>query len=245
MEYMEISGRTVEDAIQLALEQLNIGREEAEIIVIKEGKPGILGRGAEEAKIRVRPLVSISNKESNMAEVAKGVLEVLLNGMGISATVVHGASSFAEGEEGAEAPITLDIEGEDLGILIGTDYFPGIKGIGPKKALTLIRKYHTIEKIAFHEKDKYDFAQLSMELLHKIRRVFLFPDVNEHINELYWNMPNSSKVMTLLCKDHHLNEDRVHDNLGKLISNFNSCRAYFTHLEAKPRSIQITLDKLI
>ena len=133
----------------------------------------------------------------------------------------------------------------DLGILMGTDYFPGIKGIGPKKALTLIRKYHTIEKIAFHEKDKYDFAQLSMELLHKIRRVFLFPDVNEHINELYWNMPNSSKVMTLLCKDHHLNEDRVHDNLGKLISNFNSCRAYFTHLEAKPRSIQITLDKLI
>ena len=63
--------------------------------------------------------MSISNKESNMAEVAKGVLEVLLNGMGISATVVQGASPSAEGEGGTEAPITLDIGGEDLGILIG------------------------------------------------------------------------------------------------------------------------------
>ncbi|MFX1574319.1 MAG: hypothetical protein ACFFB0_16385 [Promethearchaeota archaeon] len=133
----------------------------------------------------------------------------------------------------------------DLGILIGTDYFPGIKGIGLKKALILIKKYDTIEKIAFYERHKYDFSKLSTELLNKIRGIFLFPDVNEEIRELYWNVPNNSKVLTLLCADHHLNEDRVQNNLNKLISNFNSCRAYFTHLDSKSRSIQITLDKLL
>ena len=28
----------------------------------------------------------------------------------------------------------------DMTLMIGTDYFPGIKGIGPKKALHLIKK---------------------------------------------------------------------------------------------------------
>jgi flap endonuclease-1 len=34
-----------------------------------------------------------------------------------------------------------------MGILIGTDYNPGIKGIGPKKALNLIRKEKTLKNI--------------------------------------------------------------------------------------------------
>jgi len=119
MEELETSAKTVEQAIQLALEQLGIGREEAEIAVIKEGKPGILGLGAEEAVIRVRPLVSVPKEESIVAKMAKDVLETLLNGMGISASVVRQASSFVEVEEGADAPIILDIKGDDLGILIG------------------------------------------------------------------------------------------------------------------------------
>ena len=45
MECMEISSRTAQDAIQLALEQLSIDREGVKV-VIKEGKPGILGLGA-------------------------------------------------------------------------------------------------------------------------------------------------------------------------------------------------------
>jgi len=57
-------------------------------------------------------------ENSNVTEVAKGVLETLLDGMGIVASVVSPAEPVSEGEE-TIVPIAFDIEGEDLGILIG------------------------------------------------------------------------------------------------------------------------------
>jgi len=118
MEDMEVSARTVEEAIQQALEQLGIGREEVEVTILKESKRSVLGLGGEDARIRVRPLVPVSNEESDVVEVAKGVLESLLSSMGVSASVVQRVSPpVEEGEE--ETPVTFDIEGDDLGILIG------------------------------------------------------------------------------------------------------------------------------
>ncbi|MFX1268408.1 MAG: flap structure-specific endonuclease, partial [Promethearchaeota archaeon] len=35
----------------------------------------------------------------------------------------------------------------DMVILMGCDYFPGVRGIGPKKALNLIKKFHSLEKV--------------------------------------------------------------------------------------------------
>jgi len=119
MESLEMSGKTVEEAIQRALEQLGVSREEVEVTVVKEGKSGILGLGAEEARIRVRSLVEMPEKESDVAEAAKRVLEALLTMMGVAASIVPQAKPFVEGEEGVTAPITLDIKGDDLGILIG------------------------------------------------------------------------------------------------------------------------------
>ncbi len=56
-------------------------------------------------------------KESDIADAAKGILETLLAMMGVAASVVSPARSFVEGE--ATAPIAFDIKGDDLGILIG------------------------------------------------------------------------------------------------------------------------------
>ena len=36
----------------------------------------------------------------------------------------------------------------DLGIMVGTDFHPGIKGIGPKTGLKLIKKHGTMEAVA-------------------------------------------------------------------------------------------------
>ena len=118
MKSLEISAKTVEEAIHRALEQLGVGREEVEVTVLKEGRAGILGLGAEEAKIRVRLLVPMSEKQNDIAEAAKGVLEALLTRMGVAASIVPQAKPSVE-EEGSTAPITFDIKGDDLGILIG------------------------------------------------------------------------------------------------------------------------------
>jgi len=114
MKSQEISGKTVEEAIQHALEQLGVSREEVEVVVLKEGRAGILGLGGEEARIRVTP-----RESANIAEAARSVLETLLNVIGVSASVTPQARPSGEGQEEDAAPIVFDVKGEDLGILIG------------------------------------------------------------------------------------------------------------------------------
>ena len=117
MKNLEMNGKTVEEAIQRALRELGVSREEVRVTVLREGKHGVLGLGAEEARIRIEPLVSTSKKERDIADAAKGILEALLSMMGVVASVVSPARSFVEGE--AAPPITFDVKGDDLGILIG------------------------------------------------------------------------------------------------------------------------------
>lgn len=131
----------------------------------------------------------------------------------------------------------------DMGLMIGTDYFSGIKGIGPKKALTYIQKYKQIEKVLIQEKKKYDFNKLTPELIKKIRRIFLFPDVNTSDQDFYWNFPSKPRVMDLLCNDHHLNKERVENNLEKVVYNYKQCRAYFLRLPQNPKRVQKAILK--
>ncbi len=119
MEHLEISARTVNEATQIALKQLGVSREEVNVVVLSEGRAGILGLGAEEARIGVEPLVPVPEQESDIPETAKGILETLLSMMGVTASVVPQPHHVAEGEEEATAPIALNVTGDDLGILIG------------------------------------------------------------------------------------------------------------------------------
>jgi spoIIIJ-associated protein len=112
MEEIEVSAKTVGEAIHTALEQLGVDENHVEVVVLKKGRSGVLGVGSEDAKIRVK-LLSQSEARGGVAKVANEVLETLFEFMGVSAEI-----TVAEGESG-ELPVTLNIEGDDLGILIG------------------------------------------------------------------------------------------------------------------------------
>ena len=139
MESLEVSAKTVEEAIQKALEQLGVSREEVEVTVVKEGKHGLLGLGAEEARVRVRPLVTVLKKGSDIAEAAKVVLETLLAQMGMVASVTPQAQPPVEGGEGIPGVINLDVKGDDLGILIG------------RRGQTLASLQHIVRLIVAHQ----------------------------------------------------------------------------------------------
>jgi len=107
------------------LEQLAVSREEVKVTVLREGRSGILGLGAEEVRIKVEPLMDTFAESGlrpeeigDVAKVAEGALETLLTMMGVAASVVLHQQKIGD-EEGEVAPITLDINGDDLGILIG------------------------------------------------------------------------------------------------------------------------------
>ncbi|MBC8511646.1 MAG: Jag N-terminal domain-containing protein, partial [Dehalococcoidia bacterium] len=112
MKEIEVSAKTVDEAIQTALEQLGVDEDQVEVVVLRKGRSGVLGMGTEEAKIKVN-LLSDAKEKDEVASIATEVLETLIKAMGISAEV---CVTQAPTEE---QPMALAIEGDDLGILIG------------------------------------------------------------------------------------------------------------------------------
>jgi spoIIIJ-associated protein len=126
MEILEVSGKTVDEAIAKALKQLGVKREDVNITIISEGKSGgLFGLGSEDAVISVEVLDSASKAENasemtadEVVNIAKSTLEQLLKLLGVEGAVVPGTYPDESGEPNS-APIAFNIEGDDLGILIG------------------------------------------------------------------------------------------------------------------------------
>ena len=54
MEWVEFAGKTVEEAKELALDQLGVAEADAEVVVLAEPKSGLFGRTRGEARVRAR-----------------------------------------------------------------------------------------------------------------------------------------------------------------------------------------------
>jgi spoIIIJ-associated protein len=106
MESIEQSGRTVDDAVQAALQALGVPREEVEVEVLAEESRGILGiLGYSEAKVRVTVRPGLPQR-------ARDILGRIVELMGIQADV----------EITADEPEGVHLElhsSTDLGLLIG------------------------------------------------------------------------------------------------------------------------------
>ena len=76
---MEISAKTVEEAIELALKELDAERGEVAVEVISEGRAGIFGIGSEQPRVRVTRLT----QEEGLAGQAIGVVNHLISAMGV------------------------------------------------------------------------------------------------------------------------------------------------------------------
>ncbi|MHB8376807.1 MAG: RNA-binding cell elongation regulator Jag/EloR [Dehalococcoidia bacterium] len=140
---VEASGRTVEEAVARALAELGAAPEQVSVEVLSEGRSGILGVGGEQARVRVQLLegappgnaahsatapdgagVPTTDDDAegeyieDEAEVAAQTLDTMLAIMGVTADVsIRDAETPGDGLGLVKA--VLDIEGEDLGLLIG------------------------------------------------------------------------------------------------------------------------------
>jgi flap endonuclease-1 len=99
----------------------------------------------------------------------------------------------------------------DLGILVGTDYNPdGIKGIGPKTALKLIKEHGSIEAALPHIKNP-DFPHP----VDEIKELFLNPRVTDDFI-LEWNKPDVAGMVGFLCAEHNFSQKRVLTAIEKM-----------------------------
>ncbi|MBS3802569.1 MAG: flap endonuclease-1 [Candidatus Thermoplasmatota archaeon] len=99
----------------------------------------------------------------------------------------------------------------DMAILMGTDFNEGIKGIGPKKSLKLIKKNGNIENVI--STIGSDEAP-TFEKIKKIRSMFLNPKTTDDY-ELSWSQPDEQKLVYFLSEKYQFSEKRIESMLKK------------------------------
>jgi flap endonuclease-1 len=99
----------------------------------------------------------------------------------------------------------------DLGLLVGTDYNPdGIKGIGPKTALKLMKKHGSlIEALPFIKKAEFPHP------VDDIKSLFLNPNITDDYT-LNWNKPDVAGLLGFLCSEHDFSQQRVMSAVEKM-----------------------------
>jgi flap endonuclease-1 len=99
----------------------------------------------------------------------------------------------------------------DVGILIGTDFNPdGVKGLGPKTALKLIKEHENLENTLSNLKN----AEFPAEP-QRIREIFLHPRVTDNY-QIMWKEPDMEGVVDFICRQRDFSEDRVRKAIEKM-----------------------------
>jgi spoIIIJ-associated protein len=138
MDFVETEGENIDAAIDNALKLLGVPRDKVTIDILSEGRKGILGFGAQKAKVRAALRKSTIEPKSNEAaavvpssnlleeslpkrdpaevsaltEKARSALAEILRQMGVAATI-------EPKEPTSSGEIVLEIKADDSGLLIG------------------------------------------------------------------------------------------------------------------------------
>jgi flap endonuclease-1 len=97
-----------------------------------------------------------------------------------------------------------------IGILSGTDYNPGgIKGIGPKKALELVRKYKSLDAIL--KKVEWSFDVQAADIYN----FYLNPPVSSDY-DIQFSSPKQEEIIRIMVDEHDFSLERVQKTIKVL-----------------------------
>jgi spoIIIJ-associated protein len=183
MREIEISAKTIEDAMSIALAELDVPKSQVQYEVLKKGRAGMFGIGAEDARIKVwvvdtpapasapsptvSPAAGTAGAESgNVAETANRVLSDLLRLMNVDAGVKQGPVT-------PETGITLNVEGNDLGSLIGRrgQTLASLQFVVRLIVSEKTGKWHpiTVDVSGYKEKRRESLQRLAMSLAEQVK----------------------------------------------------------------------------
>jgi spoIIIJ-associated protein len=100
-QYVEQEGKTIEEAVELALEKLGVTRDEVKITVLSEGKKGLFFTKSAKVLVTLR---------EDPTSTPKGILKMLLDEMGIESQI---KSEISDGN------VYLTVNTPNAGLLIG------------------------------------------------------------------------------------------------------------------------------
>jgi len=90
-----------------------------------------------------------------------------------------------------------------VAVLVGTDYNQGVKGVGPKTALKIVKE------------KRFDEYKDQIKNADKILALFQKPPITTDYN-LEWNPPNTKKIVNIMCDRHEFSKDRIETQIKKL-----------------------------
>ena len=147
MDYIEISAKTVDDAITEAIIKLGTTHDKIEYEVIEKGSAGFLGINRKDAVIRAR-------RKNDTNDNIRDFLESVFKAMGLTVTIQ------IEKEEDSNV-VNVDLKGDDMGVLIG------------KRGQTLDSLQYLISLVANKEGGKYFRVKLDTENYRERRKATL------------------------------------------------------------------------
>ena len=106
MDFIEFTGKTVDDALTNALVELGVTSDQIEYEVLEKGSSGFLGFNSKPAKIKAR-------KKYTVVDHIKNFLSQVFDAMGLEVEILINASS----EE--ENVYDVELKGTEMGVLIG------------------------------------------------------------------------------------------------------------------------------
>ena len=147
MEYIEISSKTVNDAITEACQKFLVTSEKLDYIVVDEGSAGFLGIGSKPAVIKARVKASISDN-------AKDFLNEVFEAMNM--VVVIDAKYDEESRN-----LNIDLSGDEMGVLIG------------KRGQTLDSLQYLVSLVVNKESEEYIRVKVDTEDYRNRRKATL------------------------------------------------------------------------
>ncbi len=144
MDFVEFTGKKIEDAITEATQSLGVPSTEIEYEVVSEGAAGFLGLGSKPAVIKAR-------KKSTVEDKVREFLQDVLKQMNLEVEI-----RITYDEE--NGMMDIDLKGKDMGILIG------------KRGQTLDSLQYLCSLIVNKETDKYIKVKLDTENYRKRRK---------------------------------------------------------------------------
>ncbi|MGN0378756.1 MAG: RNA-binding cell elongation regulator Jag/EloR [Butyrivibrio sp.] len=145
MEKIEVTGKTVEDAITNALVQLETTSDKIEYEVVEKGSSGILGI------FNSKPAKILAWKKETMEDSVREFMNDVFNAMGLTVTIEMSVND-------EEDTIDINLVGDDMGVLIG------------KRGQTLDSLQYLISLVANKNSDKYYRVKLDTENYRERRK---------------------------------------------------------------------------
>lgn len=160
MDFIEVSAKTVDEALTEASVQLGIPSSEIEYEVIEKGSTGFFGLGSKNAVIKVI-------KKASVEEIVKEFLTSVFDAMEMTVEIkikVNEENRFIE----------VDLKGEDMGVLIGKrgqtlDSLQYLTNLAVNKHLETYYKVK-VDTEDYRKRRKETLENLAKNIAYKVKR---------------------------------------------------------------------------